>query len=32
LHECVFRGDVRQLSALIRQGQDLGLQVKLSFD
>lgn len=26
LHECVFRGDVRQLSALIRQGQDLGLQ------
>ena len=30
LHECVFRGDVRQLSALIRQGQDLALQVLMS--
>ena len=24
LHECVFRGDVKQLSALIRAGHDLG--------
>jgi len=31
LHECVYRGDVRQLSLLIRQGHDLGLQVRKNY-